>query len=183
MLAGGVSPVRAEVIEGQGVTEVTFRRRDRWKSALKLMIFAPIWLFGGLFALVLLGAGSGNTLFMSAWLALWIPGGLIAGALMLWGLLGVESLIARSDSLTVLRRLLVFKKPVELPAITVTTLRWVATDPNRTVRVNNRIVPQPFIEIVGDGRQIKCARLISEAEAGLAIAAVKQRLAVSWRRR
>lgn len=183
MLAGGVSPVRADVIEGQGVTEVIFRRRDRWKSALKLIIFGPLWLFGGLFAVALLGTGSDNTLFLSAWLALWIPGGLIVGMLMLWGLLGVESLIARSDSLTIMRRLLVFKRPIELPAATVTSVRWVADDPSRRVRVNNRIVPQPFLEISCDGRQVKCARLISEAEADLAIAAVKQRLAVSWRRR
>lgn len=34
MLAGGISPVRAQIIHGQGQTEVVFRRSDRWKSVV-----------------------------------------------------------------------------------------------------------------------------------------------------
>jgi hypothetical protein len=183
MLAGGVSPVRVEVIEGQGVTEVIFRRSDRWKGAIKLLLLVPALLFGALFAGLLLAATSGSELMLSAWLVLWGVGGLIFVGLLLWSTFGVESLIGRSDSLTVMRRLLFLTSPLVLSDGDITDIRWLPDDPRRIVRVNGRRIPQTAIEINAAGRRVTCARGIGEADANTAIAAARQRLLTQSRRR
>jgi hypothetical protein len=183
MLAGGTSPVRAQIIHGQGQTEVVFRRSDRWKSLLKLLIFAPVWLFGGMFAAVLMAATSDGSPMLIIWLVLWGLGGLVFLYLLLWGVLGIESLVARAETLTLKRRLLLFVRSIPLPSAELTEIRWLADDPARSVRVNGRRIPQTAIQISADGRNWRCAQGISEAEALPAIADLKQRLVVSWRRR
>lgn len=183
MLAGSISPVRAQVIEGQGFTEVIFRRSDRWKGAIKLLLLVPALLFGALFAGVLLAATSGSELMLTVWLVLWGLGGLIFVGLLLWKTFGVESLIGRSDSLTLMRRLFFFSRPLVLPDGEITDIRWLADDPGRIVRVNGRRIPQTSIEITAAGRRVTCARGIGEAEANAAIAAARQRLLTQSRRR
>ncbi len=183
MLAGGTSPVRAEVIEGQGVTEVVFRRSDRWKGVIKLLLLVPALLFGALFAGVLLAATSGSELMLTVWLVLWGVGGLIFVGLLLWNTFGVESLIGRSDSLTVMRRLLFLKSPLVLSDGEIIDIRWLPDDPGRIVRVNGRRIPQTAIEITVAGRRVTCARGIGEAEANAAIAAARQRLLTQSKRR
>ena len=183
MLAGGISPVRVEVIEGQGVTEVIFRRSDRWKGAIKLLLLVPALLFGALFAGVLLAATSGSELMLTVWLVLWGLGGLIFVGLQLWNTFGRESLIGRSDSLTLMRRLLFFSRPLVLSDGEITTIRWLSDDPARIVSVNGRRIPQTAIEITAAGRRTTCARGIGEADANTAIAAARQRLVIQSGRR
>src|SRR5690606_22402958 len=96
---------------------------------------------------------------------------------------GRETLVSRSDSLSLVRRLLFLRSPRAFDASSIESIEWLADDPTRKVTVNGRRIPQPAIAIVTTAGTIRCASGISEAEAGEVIATLKQRLAVSWRRR
>ncbi len=182
MLAGSISNISTVTIHGQGTTEVVFRRRGVLFRLLRVVLFAAAWLFGLMFGVVLMGAGDGGTAwFLPVWLALWGLGGLVFLAGLLWSALGVESLIARSESLTLMRRLLILRSPVVVPAGTITEIRWSPDNPNHTVRVNGRRIPQTGIEIVADDRVLRCARGIGEAQAAATIAELRQRLVVGRR--
>lgn len=183
MLAGGISPVRADVTHGQGFTEVVFRRSDRWKSVARLLLFVPVWLLAGLFALALLAASGDRPSIVPTWLALWGLAGIALLAILLWGALGVESLVARADTLSLVRRFLLFSKTTALPARDISDMRWLADDPAQRVRFNGRRIPQTAFEVVAGSRRLACARGIGEAEAQTTIAALRQRLVTRWERR
>ena len=182
MLAGNVSPVRAEVNHGQGFSEIVFRRTDRWKGAIRLLFLVPAWLFGGLFAFVLLSVGNDNGLMLTAWLVLWGLGGLVLFGVIVWSSFAVESLIVRSDELTLLRRLLVLSRPTVLPAAELRDIGWLADNLRRSVRVNGRRIPQTALNIETESGSFTCAAGISETEAQSTIAAVQQRLRIGGRR-
>lgn len=184
MLDGGVSRIATEIVNGQGFTEVVFRKRGWWKGLFGLVGFLLAWLFGGLFATVLLMAGtSGQPTMLFAWLGAWGLGGLFFLYMMLWSTFGVESLIARADTLTLMRRLLLLKSPLVFPAASIESIEWIADDPGRKVTVNGRRIPQPAIAILAGGMARRCASGIGESEAREAIASVSQRFAVARRRR
>jgi hypothetical protein len=171
------SPIRPEVRHGQGITEVVFRRPGRWTYALTIVGFGAVWLFGLGFAAVLLGAtGRDNTWFLGLWMALWGAGGIAVFCVLLWGLLGIESLVAHSDRLVLVRRLLLWRVPNEMPAASIAWIDWIFDDPDRKVTVNGQRIPQPAIAIATGKEVLRCARGISEAEAAAAIAALRQRL-------
>ncbi|WP_417307777.1 hypothetical protein [Devosia sp.] len=182
MLAGGATNISAEVIEGQGMTEVAFRRRGRWLSGLKMIAFLLAWMVGAGFGALLLAASSDSSLMLWVWLAAWGFGGLFVLNILLWQTFGTESLISRAEELTIMRRLVLITKPIIVPAMEIRALRWLADDPTRKVTINGWRVAQTAIEIATYDLQLRCARGITEAEANKAIAAVKQRLAVSWGR-
>lgn len=182
MPAGGGANISADIIEGQGMTEVAFRRRGRWVGALRLAGFLLVWLLGGGFGALLLAAGSDASLMLWIWLAGWGLAGLFFLNLLAWSAFGTESLIGRAEGLTIMRRLVLITRPIVVPAIDIRALRWIADDPNRVVKVNGRRVAQTAIEIATSQLQLRCARGITESEAARAIAAVKQRLVVNWGR-
>ena len=130
-----------------------------------------------------MAATSGSPQMLTIWLALWGFGGLFILWLLIWSIFGRESLIGRSDSLTVMRRLLFLSRPLVLPDGEIAAVRWLPDDPARSVRVNGRRIPQTAIEITAMGRRITCARAIGELEANTAIAAARQRLLTQSRRR
>lgn len=176
--------VMTETIVGQGVTEVRIRRRDRWLRLFGLVALTLGWLVGGLFALALLAAHTGEgPSMMVTWLVLWTVLGLVWLYILLWGALGTETLLARVEGLTLMRRLLFIRHPVVIPAETISAIEWLADDPARRVLVNGRRVPQTALGIVCAGRVVTCARGIDETEAGKAIAALKQRLGAPRRPR
>lgn len=184
MLAGGISPVRADVTHGQGSTEVVFRRRGTVGRLFGFVLAVAAWLFGLMFGIVLMAAGNAaQPWFYPAWLSGWGLGGVFGLGLMLMNALGVESIIARSESLTLMRRLLLLRFPARVAAEDLVDIRWVPDDPARTVRVNGRRIPQTSIEIVTGSRRLAGARGIGEAEAQVAIAALRQRLVTRWERR
>lgn len=184
MLTGGVSPVRVDVTHAQGFTEVRFRRRGVFFRLVWFVLFALGWAFGLFFGLALLAAGTvEQPWFLPVWLTAWGLGGLFSLWLLLMNALVVESLIARLDRLTLLRRILVLRFPVEVPAAEIQDIRWVADDPARRVRHNGRRIPQTCLEIVSDSRNLRCADGIGQAEAQAAIIAIRQRLVTSRRRR
>lgn len=179
MLDGGLASIRTEIINGQGFTEVIFRRRGTLKRLLALVLIAVMWAFGALFgALMTQVTSSGSPGFAWVWLVLWLIGGPVAIAMLLWNALRVESLIAQSNGLTLMRRLMFWKSPIIVPATRLSRIGWFPDDPAHTVRVNGRRVPQTGIAIVHDGGVLRCARGISEAEAGTALAALGQRLVI-----
>ena len=182
-MAAATSQVTADIVHGQGLTEIRLRRRGRLLSAFKLVAFLAVWLLAGGFAGILLAATSDQPFILIAWLAIWGIAGLVFLSALIWGAFGTETLVARSDSLTLLRRLLIFGKPTVIPAHELTGLRWIADDPMRTVKVNGRRIAQTSLEIAGTGTTLRCARGIGEREAGLAISAARDRLAVALRRR
>ena len=179
-----MSHVTPETIHGQGSTEIVLRRRNRWRAALALVAFLAIWVLGGGFAaLMLIAVGNDQPLFFAVWLLLWCVGGGVAFLGLLWKTFASESVIIRSDSLTLVRRLLLLRFPVVVPAKRIRALGWVADDPHRSVTVNGRRVPQTAIEISSGDGSFRFARGIGKAEADNAIATMKQRLVVSWKRR
>lgn len=183
MLDGGISRIATETVNGQGFTAVVFRRRDWWKGLLGLIGFLLAWSFGGLFATVLLMAGTqGQSTMLFAWLAAWGLGGLLVLYMMLWRAFGVEALIARPDTLTLMRRLLLLSSPVVFPAASIESIEWIADDPGRKVVVNGRRIAQPAILILAGGMTRRCASGIGESEARTAIASVSQRIALARRR-
>lgn len=183
MLAGGVSAIRPELVNGQGVTEVVMHRPLWWQSLPGLVMFFAAWLLGGGFAAILLLATAGDQpWFFAGWLLIWGGVGLLFLYGMIWRTFGLESLIAHSDRLTIMRRLLVLKNAHQLPAAAITAIEWIADDPTYRVTRNGRRLPQPAIQIEMGERQMSCARGIGEAEARSAIAALKQRLVIDWRR-
>ncbi len=182
-MAAEASQVTADIVHGQGLTEIRLRRRGRLLSAFKLVAFVAVWLFAGGFAGILLAATADQPFMLVAWLAVWGIVGLAFIAALIWGAFGTETLVARPDSLTLLRRLAVFGAPTVIPAQDLTGFRWIADDPMRTVKVNGRRIPQTSLEITGTGTTLRCARGIGEREAALAISAVRDRLAAAMRRR
>jgi len=170
-------------MHGQGFTEVVFRRRGVLFRLVRLVLFAAAWLFGLLFGIILMGAGGGdNAWILPIWLTVWGLVGLVFFVGLLWSALGVESLIARSGSLTLMRRLAILRTPFVSPADSISDIRWVADNPRRMVRINGRRIPQTGIEIVSNGRAIICAEGIGEPEAASAIAELRQRLVIPKRR-
>ena len=183
MLAGAKPQTSASTVHGQGFTEVVFRRRGVLFRLVRLVLFLVVWWFGLLFGVALMGAGGGQTAwFFPVWLAGWGLGGLVFAFALLWSALGVESLIARSESLTLVRRLLLLRRPVVMPAASITDLRWVPDDPGRIVRVNGRRIPQTSIAIVSTERTVSCAAGIGEQDAFSAIRELRQRLVIPRRR-
>ncbi len=183
MLAGARPQTTTSTVHGQGFTEVAFRRRGMLLRLVRFVLFLAVWWFGLLFGVVLMGAGGGQAAwFFPVWLAGWGLGGLVFAFALLWGAIGVESLIARSESLTLVRRLLLFSRPVVMPAKSITDLRWVPDDPSRIVRVNGRRIPQTSIEIVSTERAVTCAAGIGEQDAFSAIRELRQRLVMPRRR-
>lgn len=182
MLAGGISQIRAEFDHGQGYTGVRLRRPGRWMRILLLVPAIAIWVFGGGFALVMLAATSDEPAFFYIWLTGWTLGGLAFLVTLAWRAFSTEALVIRSDGVTLLRRLLLLTFPTHLPAAQIADLRFVPDDLTRTYTVNGRRIPRASFEITGRDRNLRFARGISEAEAQSVIAAIKQRLAVSWRR-
>jgi hypothetical protein len=177
MMAGIVAETRVEIIPGQGVTEVVFRRRCLVWRLVRLVLFAAVWAFGLMFGLVLMAAGGAEpSWFMPVWMAGWGLVGLFWIYLMVMNALGVESLLARVDGLTLMRRLLVLRFPLHVAASSLEDLRFGRDNPFRTVRVNGRRIPQTSIEIVTTDRILRCADGIGEADAEAAIAALRQRL-------
>jgi hypothetical protein len=170
--------LRADIIYGQGVTEIAFRRRFRWGRLVLMVLVALFWLGGSLFGLLLLAASSAgpSPLFTGLWLFGWIAGGLVAIVLVLWSLVGVDWLVVRHDGVTRVRQLLFAKWPKLVPAAVVTGIDWFADDPSTTVTVNGRKVPQPHIAIATKSGTERLAHGITESEARPAIAAVTQRL-------
>src|SRR5690606_38906772 len=176
--------IRPELVNGQGVTEVVLRRPLWWRGIPGLLMFLAAWLLGGGFAAIMLLATAGDQpWFFAAWLFIWGSVGLLFLYGMIWRTFGVESLVAYADRLTVMRRLLFLRNANDLPAAAIGSIEWIADDPTYRVTRNGRRIPQPAIQITMADRQLTCARGIGESEARSAIAAVKQRLAVSWRRR
>lgn len=183
MLAGGVSAIRPELVNGQGVTEVVLHRPLWWQGIPTLVLFVAVWLFGGGFAAIMLLATAGDQpWFLGGWLLIWGTVGLLFIYGMIWRTFGLEILIAHSDRLTIERRLLFLRNSNQLPAAAITAIEWIADDPTYRVTRNGRRLPQPAIQIEMGERQLSCARGIGEAEARSTIAALKQRLVIDWRR-
>src|SRR5690606_21938544 len=98
MLDGGLASIRTEITNGQGFTEVIFRRRGMLKRLLVVALIAVMWAFGALFgALMTQVTSSDSPGFAWVWLVLWLIGGPVAIAMLLWNALRVESLIAQSN--------------------------------------------------------------------------------------
>lgn len=183
MATESMSQTSIETIHGQGFTEVVFRRRGLLWRLLRVVLFAAAWLFGLMLGVVLMAAGgNGPSWFFPVWLAAWGLGGLVFLVGFLWNALGVESLVARSESLTLMRRMLFLRSPLVVPANSIGDIRWMADDPSRAVRVNGRRIPQTGIEIVADDRTLRCATGLGQAEAATAIAELRQRLVIPKRR-
>lgn len=182
MLTGGVSQIRAEFDHGQGYTGVRLRRPGRWKRVLMLLPAIAIWVFGGGFALIMLAATSNEPAFFYIWLTAWGLGGFAFIATLAARAFTTETLVIRSDGVTLVRRFLLLAFPTHLPAAQIADLRFVPDDLTRTYTVNGRRIPQTSFEIVGNPRNLRFAHGISQAEAQAVITAVKQRLAVSWKR-
>lgn len=177
--------IRAETIDGQGFTEVVFRRPFDWRSLVFFVVITAFWLFGNAFAFLLMAA-MGSTVhpwFFGIWIFGWTIGGLFIGFIFLWGLFSVESLIARADSLTLMRRLLILKLPTVMPAASILSIDWVADDPLRKVTVNGTRVLQPGIAITATGQTVRCAAGIAEVEARRIIPLLQQRLVTGRRGR
>jgi len=175
MTVGERSDVRAETIHGQGVTEVVFRRRGVLWRAVRLVLVVAGLLAGGGFAALLLMVGD-QPLMLVLWLAIWGIVGLGLIYIMVWSSFGVEHLIAHRDRLAIKRRLLVLASTTELQATAISAIRWIADDPNRSVTINGRRVPQSAVEILSGATTQRLARGISAAEAQPALAAINQRL-------
>ena len=184
MLAGGVATIRPELVNGQGFTEVLLRQPLWWRRIPGLVAFLAIWLLGGGFAAILLLATAGDQpWFFGTWMLIWGGVGLLFVYGMVWRTFGRESLIARADGLTIMRRLLFLQQRVDLPAAAIAAIEWIADDPSYRVTRNGRRIPQTAIRITTADRSLSCARGIGESEARTTIAAVQQRLVVARRRR
>lgn len=178
----GASEVRVEIDHQQGVTEVRLRRPRRWLNIVTIVPVTALWLLGAGFAALMLGV-SDQTWFMVTWLTLWVLGGGVMLLALVLGAFTTETLLARSDGVTLLRRLLLLKLPTELPAGDVAELRWIADSPTRVVRVNGRRIPQTALEVPGNPHPVQFARGIGKPEAESVIAAIRQRLVVPRGRR
>ena len=99
--------IRAETIDGQGFTEVVFRRPFHWRSLVFFVVITAFWLFGNAFAFLLMAA-MGST--VHPWfrhLDIRLDHRRAVHRLhLLWGLFSV-SRSSRADSLTLMRRLLI----------------------------------------------------------------------------
>lgn len=183
MLAGGMSPVRAEVEVGQGFTTVAFRRANRWMKLPAIILLAVGWGLGGIFAMVLIFASTRADWLPFVWLPAWIVLGLGMLVVMIWRTLALEQIVARATGLQLVQRILALRFSRDIPAGTIGDIRWVADDPSRTVIVNGRRIPQSALAISADGRHYRCATGITEAEAETAMAAIRQRLVLPRERR
>lgn len=176
MLAGGTAATRAEIVHGQGQTEILFHRRGGLWRLARLVLFATGWLFGLGFAALMMSVDGQPSLFYVGWLAIWLLGG---GLLMLGLLAGTvmrEALVVRAEGLSLRHRLFLWSRSIDIPATAITALDWIADDPTRSVRHNGRRIPQTALRIEAEPRNHVCARGISEAEALSVIGTIRQRL-------
>jgi hypothetical protein len=179
VLAGGIAETRADIVHAQGFTEVVFRRRGMIWRLLRLLAFAVAWMVGlGFAALMASVNGEQQPLFYVAWMALWGVGGGIFLLAMLDGVLGVHSLVARADGLSLVHRLLLWRHATEFAASSIRSIDWISDDPTRKVTHNGRRIPQTGIRIVSESMTRYCGRGIGEADARAAIAALAQRLVI-----
>lgn len=183
MLASRTSPVRTKINHGQGFTEVVFWRTDWWKGMIWFVVMLPVWLFGAVFALALLGTTDANALMLTTWMALWGAGGLLALLLLVWRSFRVEALVARPDGLTLIRRLLLLASKVPLPAARLREVRWEADDPQRVVKINGRRAPQHALVVETETGRHTLASGIDAKQAETAITALKQRLRIGGAQR
>jgi len=179
MAAGG--EVSIEVRDGQGFTEIVFRRTGALGRLAMLVLVILGWLFGLMFGVVMLAATEQRA-FMALWLGGWSLGGLFMIWVVIWRALGVESLIARSDGLTVMRRLAVLRFGQTVTAQAFRTLHWRPDDPTRRVVVNGRRLRQPHLEVVAAERVLRLAHGITSADADRAKTLVQRRVVLAKRR-
>lgn len=176
--------VMAEIVRRDDRTEISFRRRGHWLRVAGIVALFAVWTGGAVVAALLPGAGSGGPAPMPlVWLGGWTLLGLLVLFMLLWRALGTEALIARPDSLTLMRRLLFIRSPIVLPAADITAIEWEADDPNRRAPVHGSRLPQSAISITAHDATLRCASGIDEGEAQTVIASLAQRLGTATRPR
>ncbi len=184
-LFGGLFAPRpmARIEYGQGETTIHLRVP---RNFLVIFTHALILVVGGagsLFVALMMSAGAGDPAFYRVWLTLWTAALVFVVVRLLWFLFGRERLIARNSGLMLARSILFVPWNKTYATNDVGPMRFIADDPTRSVRINNRRIPQSAIGITANGHELKLAHGISEAEAKSVIEALKQRLVPQGRRR
>lgn len=184
-LFGGLFAPRpmSRIEYGQGETIVHLRVP---RSLLVIFTHLLILVAGGagsLFVGLMMSVGTGDPAFYRVWLTLWTAGLIFVVVRLLWFLFGRERLIARNSGLTLARSILFLPWNKTYATNDVGQMRYIADDPARSVRINNRRIPQSALGITANGHELKLAHGISQAEAKGVIDALKQRLVPQGRRR
>lgn len=171
--------VSVEIDYRGSATLLYFRRSMRWLAIVPLLFMLAIAVVGGIVATAIAAAVfADNLAFVVLFMAVWALAGLIIIGVSIFHAFGREYLIAHANELVHVYRLFWVDWPRPFAAEKIKSLKFVADNPRRTVKVNGTKIPQSALCVHLSTGKAYIGTGISRTEADRAIAAIQERIYV-----